>query len=309
MNHKYQNFAETMHVPAEWNERVLAAVREMPERKPMCRFWPAAACAAMALAMVLVVMVTLQGKSGDNPLAERVAPAGNLLAAPETLAFSGAEPCANGAVFLPSLTAEETVRLHGTTQTLSLTFLDGTEGSGTYSLQEEKVAAFFAADGTQVLAPVLAGDPSETVTGLYAVSETESRWLCWPVEGANTVSLSAPYGLRGSFFHSGIDIPAEQGAVVTAAAAGTVKAADFVPDRGNYLILDHGDGMETVYAHCFSLSVKAGDRVEEGREIATVGSTGMATGPHLHFEVQQDGEPQNPVAYFEAEIRDTLQMK
>ena len=304
MNHKYQDLAETMHVPAEWNEQVLAVAGQEGFRRKMGRqrpVWGAAVCAAVLVLALLAAGVFQQTPPCKN--ASVPEDPGSAL-----LAFSGAEPCANGAVFLASLTAEETARLHGTTQTLFLTFADGTEETGTYSLGEEKVAAFFAADGTQVLAPVLAGDPSETVTGLYAVSETESRWLCWPVEGTNTVSLSAPYGLRDSFFHSGIDIPAEQGAAVAAAAAGMVKIADFAPDRGNYLVLDHGDGMETVYAQCHSLLIEVGDAVEAGQEIAAVGSTGMATGPHLHFEVRQDGVAQNPVAYFERTVRDTLQM-
>ena len=66
--------------------------------------------------------------------------------------------------------------------------------------------------------------------------------------------------------------------------------------------------METVYAHCLHLNVEAGDAVAAGQEVATVGSTGLSTGPHLHFEVRQDGEAQNPVAFFDSEIRDTLKM-
>ena len=66
--------------------------------------------------------------------------------------------------------------------------------------------------------------------------------------------------------------------------------------------------METVYAHCLSLAVEAEDVVEADEEIAAVGSTGKSTGPHLHFEVRQDGEAQNPIAYFDREIRDTLKM-
>ena len=97
-------------------------------------------------------------------------------------------------------------------------------------------------------------------------------------------------------------------AAVTAAAGGTVKETGFDADRGNYLILDHGNGMETVYAHCLSLAVEAEDVVEADEEIAAVGSTGKSTGPHLHFEVRQDGEAQNPIAYFDREIRDTLKM-
>ena len=304
MNHKYRDLVGAMHVPTEWSERMLSAAgQEIPEEKTECKrpVWQAAVC-AVVLALVLLTAGAFQ----QAPLhADDSAPENP---EPVLLAFSGAEPCANGAVFLSSLTAEETGQLHGTTQSLSFTFADGTEENGTYSLREEKVAAFSAADGTRVLAPVLTGDPSETITGLYAVSETESRWLCWPVEGANTVSLSAPYGLRSSFFHSGIDIPAEQGTVVTAAAAGTVLEAGFDAARGNYLLLDHGEGLTTLYGHCQEVLAVTGDTVAEGQTIAAVGSTGLSTGPHLHFEVRQDGTAQNPVAYFDRTVRDTLQM-
>ena len=77
-------------------------------------------------------------------------------------------------------------------------------------------------------------------------------------------------------------------------------------ERGNYLILDHGDGLTTMYAQCRNVDVQEGDTVKAGEMIAAVGSTGMSTGPHLHFEVRQDGEAQNPVAYFDSDIRDTL---
>ena len=150
-------------------------------------------------------------------------------------------------------------------------------------------------------------------SGIYAVP-ANSRWFQWPVQGSHTVSLSNRYGFRaapggeGGTFHAGIDIPAERGSRVLAAAGGTVTVAGFDAERGNYLVIDHGDGMETVYAQCQSLSVEAGDTVAAGDMIAAVGSTGKATGPHLHFEVRQDGEAQNPVAYFDAETRDTLKM-
>ena len=115
-----------------------------------------------------------------------------------------------------------------------------------------------------------------------------------------------PYGVINGKLHSGIDIPAEQGVVILAAADGTVTETGFDPVRGNYLILDHGDGLTTLYAHCRNVDVKEGDTVQDGEMVAAVGSTGMSTGSHLHFEVRQDGEAQNPVAYFDSTIRDTL---
>ena len=74
----------------------------------------------------------------------------------------------------------------------------------------------------------------------------------------------------------------------------------FAGDRGGYgnvVIIDHGDGLETRYAHCATLTVQAGDKVPEGAVVGTVGSTGRSTGPHLHFEVRQDGLPTNPTNF------------
>ena len=71
-------------------------------------------------------------------------------------------------------------------------------------------------------------------------------------------------------------------------------------------MLDHGDGLTTLYAQCRNVDVQEGDTVKVGEMIAAVGSTGMSTGPHLHFEVRQDGEAQNPVVYFDSAIRETL---
>lgn len=97
--------------------------------------------------------------------------------------------------------------------------------------------------------------------------------------------------------HEGIDFLAEPGSPILAAAAGVVVAAERHPDYGLYVELDHGDGLTTRYAHAQSLLVKPGDIVRRGQQIATVGMTGRATGPHLHFEVRKDGVAQNPARY------------
>ena len=152
------------------------------------------------------------------------------------------------------------------------------------------------------------------VYGIYAVSKEESRWFQWPVEGSNTISLSNPFGARwnpggqGKTVHNGIDIPAERGTPVLAAADGTVTETGFDTERGNYLMIDHGDGLTTLYAACSKVDVNEGDPVKAGTPIAAIGSTGRSTGPHLHFEVRQDGVPQNPTAYFDADVRSTLRM-
>ena len=194
----------------------------------------------------------------------------------------------------------------GARLTVTVTFADGGEQSKTYTLSTGRLRVEYGEDGTRTLLPQLAGDEEPFVYGIYAASEAESRWLQWPVQDSRTVWKGNPYGIINGKLHSGIDIPADQGAVILAAADGTVTETGFDAARGNYLILDHGGGLTTLYAHCRNMDVKEGDTVKAGEMIAAVGSTGMSTGPHLHFEVRQDSEPQNPVAYFDSAIRDTL---
>ena len=209
----------------------------------------------------------------------------------------------------------------GARLTVAVTFADGTEREKTYILSTGRLRAEYGADGVLSLLPQLAGDDEPCVYGVYVADEGGSRWLQWPVDGSRTVSLSNPYGQRQTSveqptpedpeqlrttFHSGIDIPAEPGTPVLAAADGTVTETDFDPELGNYLILDHGGGLETVYACCRNVDVKKGDTVRAGEMVAAVGSTGQSTGPHLHFGVRQDGQAQNPVAYFDRAVRDTL---
>lgn len=91
--------------------------------------------------------------------------------------------------------------------------------------------------------------------------------------------------------HPGIDFAAKEGAEVYAVAGGIVTAADYDVEKGNYVVLDHGGGLETEYQHMKSLLVSAGQAVVQGQVLGYVGSTGNSTGPHLHFEARQDGAP------------------
>ena len=193
----------------------------------------------------------------------------------------------------------EKVNFDGAELQVTAVFADGTEQTERYLLTEEKLRTFQSEDGTVMLAPGLTGDEQADILGLYA-ARLDSRWLRWPVQDSRTVWKGNPYGIINGKLHSGIDIPADQGAVILAAADGTVTETGFDAARGNYLILDHGDGLTTMYAHCRNVDVQEGDTVKAGEMIAAVGCTGMSTGPHLHFEVRQDGEAQNPVAYFDS---------
>lgn len=306
---EYQHMMGSICVPEEVNDRVLSAVRcqkEPVKREKKCRpVWRMAVCALLAVLLAAGgITIRPQEKSaeyGETPEIPEV-----YLGLPAKAVGQGD----NGGVLLEMQEKVKWKTLEETTQTLTLTFADGRKETGKYRLRAEQLRTFFNEDGKELLIPVLAGDPAEAVSGLYAVPE-ESVWFLWPVEESRTVSLSAPYGLRAGmeYFHSGIDIPAERGTAVTAAADGKVEEAGFDTARGNYLILNHGSGLTTLYAHCQELQAEEGDTIEAGEPIALVGATGMATGPHLHFEVRQEGEAQNPVAYFDAEVRDALKME
>jgi len=100
-----------------------------------------------------------------------------------------------------------------------------------------------------------------------------------------------------SRFHAGIDFAASHGATIRAADSGRVIFSGWYGGYGQAVIIDHGNGISTLYAHASRLFVKEGQTVQQGQSIAAVGSTGLSTGPHLHFEVRQNGNPVNPMAY------------
>ncbi|HEY9618096.1 MAG TPA: peptidoglycan DD-metalloendopeptidase family protein [Microcoleaceae cyanobacterium] len=98
-------------------------------------------------------------------------------------------------------------------------------------------------------------------------------------------------------FHSGIDFGADYGTIIQAADSGTVIFAGWYGGYGNAVIIDHGNGLTTLYGHTSEFYVVEGQGVQRGQAIAAVGSTGLSTGPHLHFEVRREGEPVDPIAY------------
>ena len=125
--------------------------------------------------------------------------------------------------------------------------------------------------------------------------------MMWPCPSSKRVT--SDYGPRtsptngASSNHKGIDIGAAYGADIVAADGGTVLVATYSSSGGNYVIIDHGGGLCTVYMHASSLTVSAGQTVSKGQVIAKVGSTGISTGNHLHFEVRVNGSHTNPWNY------------
>ena len=123
----------------------------------------------------------------------------------------------------------------------------------------------------------------------------------WPIPGYTRIS--SPFGyrihpvLKTKKFHTGIDIAAPTGAKAKAASAGTVIFSDWLGGYGKAIMIDHGGGIVTLYAHNSALNVSVGQTVKRGDTIAKVGSTGMSTGPHSHFEVRKNGAYENPVPW------------
>jgi len=121
--------------------------------------------------------------------------------------------------------------------------------------------------------------------------------LTWPVPGHRRIS--SPFGIRQHPVfgvmraHNGIDIPAPHGVSVVAADRGTVITSSYNSSFGNFIVISHGN-MNTLYAHLSTRSVRVGDTVQRGQVIGRVGSTGISTGPHLHFEVHVNGQRVNP---------------
>ena len=99
-------------------------------------------------------------------------------------------------------------------------------------------------------------------------------------------------------FHSGVDFGADYGSMIRSADRGLVIFAGWYGGYGNAVIVDHGNNITTLYGHTSELYVAEGQSIERGQPIAAVGSTGLSTGPHLHFEVRQNGEPVDPMSYF-----------
>lgn len=132
---------------------------------------------------------------------------------------------------------------------------------------------------------------AEEVVETEEVSSVGTGEFMMPTSG----TLTSPYGRRWGKMHQGIDLAASTGTAIFASDTGIVVESEYQNNGyGNIVKIDHQNGYVTYYAHCSELNVSAGDIVQKGDKIATVGSTGRSTGPHLHFEIRKDDTAQNP---------------
>ena len=125
------------------------------------------------------------------------------------------------------------------------------------------------------------------------VVRSGSGVVAWPVSGP----VTSGFGIRWGRMHEGIDIAVAEGTPVRAAAAGTVIYAGWMGGYGNLVVVDHGNGVSTAYAHNSSLGVGVGQSVAAGQVVSYSGNTGNSTGPHVHFEVRVNGSAVDPLGY------------
>ena len=154
------------------------------------------------------------------------------------------------------------------------------------------------------LDPTLVQQETDARDAALAQFTPQKLWdgpFIWPVPHDIIVD---PFGIRRSYnggpvnsFHMGIDIAVDEGVPIAAANNGRVAYAGFGPTHGNCVLIDHGDGVFSGYSHMSQVNVQVGQMVNKGDTIGLVGSTGMATGPHLHWEIDVRGLPVNPVEW------------
>ncbi len=161
--------------------------------------------------------------------------------------------------------------------------------------ETEKMIDELQADADALVATIQSTGSSST-NSVYTGGE-----LLWPTPSTSYITSKFGYRIHPIYgyrkFHTGIDIGAYSGSAIVAANSGTVILSGWNGGYGKCIVVDHGGGITTLYAHCSSLLVGYGQTVSRGQQIARVGSTGNSTGPHLHFEVRLNGAYKNPLNY------------
>lgn len=173
-------------------------------------------------------------------------------------------------------------------------------GATKEKLEQLKAAAAEAARKQEEQARLAAASANASA-GAGAAVVSGNGMFTHPCPGYSRISSEfgwreAPIAGAGNN-HKGMDFAASTGTPIYAAAAGKVTIARSSATAGNWIVLDHGNGLQTYYMHASALYVSEGQSVSKGQNIAAVGSTGQSTGPHLHFQVMQNGSPVNPRNY------------
>ena len=154
---------------------------------------------------------------------------------------------------------------------------------------------------TDEIVTALYKKPVVNYSSSYTIASSDVKMdlgisLIKPISSGYTIT--SRYGQRWGRAHTGLDIAAPTGTTICAAAGGTVSVVQSLTGSyGNYLIINHGNGVQTLYGHCSAIYVSQGDYVSQGQSIAAVGSTGNSTGPHLHLEIRVNGTTLNPQNY------------
>ena len=163
----------------------------------------------------------------------------------------------------------------------------------------KKMLAQFAADEAEVAAEIAAYRRRTEAAGASAQVPTYHGGFIRPVPGRITSGFGMRYHpvLHFTRMHTGIDFGSPYGTPIHAVANGRVVSAWYGGGYGNRIIIDHGGGIMTLYGHCSRLMVNDGQSIRQGQVIGAVGSSGLATGPHLHFEVWRNGARVNPIGY------------
>ncbi|HEX3290947.1 MAG TPA: peptidoglycan DD-metalloendopeptidase family protein [Gaiella sp.] len=164
------------------------------------------------------------------------------------------------------------------------------------SIEEDRDSTLAEIDGLEEQSAALAArirEVQQQASSGPVTVRSGSGVLSWPVSGP----VTSGFGLRWGRMHEGIDIAVGMGTTVRAAAAGTVIYAGWMGGYGNLVVVDHGNGLSTAYAHNSSLAVGVGQSVAAGDVVSYSGSTGNSTGPHVHFEVRVDGSAVDPLGY------------
>jgi murein DD-endopeptidase MepM/ murein hydrolase activator NlpD len=182
--------------------------------------------------------------------------------------------------------AEERDRL-AAVQSLKQNALMGTRESRADFVRE---ADALAAESAALAAKI---QGAQGQTGSTGGGQPSAAGLIWPCDGV----VVSGFGMRWGRRHEGIDIGCAYGTPNRAAATGTVIYAGWLGGYGNLVVVDHGNGLSTAYAHASSILVSVGQSVSQGETVSLVGSTGHSTGPHLHFEVRVNGVAVDPMLY------------